>query len=433
MNAIDTYPPRPRHEISGAPTTLRRYRGIVDALRAQPRQGSGRVGRFGSVVAALRPDAVVDLTCFTRSRRGSSRTDATIPSADARSSAMSGRTSHCRGASNWRCGAHLPPASIFGQADPCIARRQDRRGHTSEVPRRSVSRAGGVAGVCRRSVGTGGTCRHRLNQRDEVAPTGGTPPQVMDVPVRDGSTWAKGGFQRNTRFEGRTSSVTRLARQGAIGVPPRCPPRTAPGHSGAHLATHATHRPVTDGSGNTFAMRRPGVRIPATPPPENPAPPAQTLKPGRGFVIVVCPSCACVPPGAPRPRIQPVQARRIGSGSENVEVPIRCGDGLVAHPRLDCSRVNTPCQPQADSGVPKVVNAAAVPGGCPPHRPKDGRPMQGGASRGGQQEVSRLLCLRERVDDRKYAVEPPRRVRRLRTLGRLESCQEIRTGGIRLS
>ena len=29
-----------------------------------------------------------------------------------------------------------------------------------------------------------------------------------------------------------------------------------------------------------------------------------------------------------------------------------------------------------------------------------------------------------------WASEPPRRVRRLRTLGRLESCQEIRTGGI---
>ncbi len=76
---------------------------------------------------------------------------------------------------------------------------------------------------------------------------------------------------------------------------PRCPPRTRPGHSGGHLATHATQRPVTDGSGNAFAMRRPGVRIPAAPQRKNPAPPAQTLKSGRGFVIVVCPSCASVP------------------------------------------------------------------------------------------------------------------------------------------
>jgi hypothetical protein len=35
---------------------------------------------------------------------------------------------------------------------------------------------------------------------------------------------------------------------------------------------------------HTFAMRRPGVRIPAAPPPKNPAPPAQTLDCGRGFV-----------------------------------------------------------------------------------------------------------------------------------------------------
>lgn len=174
----------------------------------------------------------------------------------------SGRTSHCRGASNWRCGAHLPPASILGRQTRVL--RGVRTAVATPVRYRGAASAARV--VWRESVGDLSepvrTCRHRLNQRDEVAPTGGTPPQVMDVPVRDGSTWAKGGFQRNTRFEGRTSSVTRLARQGAIGVPPRCPPRTAPGHRGGQRATHATHRPVTDGVGNAFAMRRSGVRIP---------------------------------------------------------------------------------------------------------------------------------------------------------------------------
>jgi len=178
---------------------------------------------------------------------------------------MSGRTSHCRGASIWRCGAHLPPASIFGrQTRALLGVRTD-----VATPVRYRGAASSTRVVWQESVGDLSepvrTCPHRLNQRDEVAPTGGTPPQVMDVPVRDGSTWAKGGFQRNTRFEGRTSSVTRLARQGAIGVPPRCPPRTAPGHRGGQRATHATHRPVTDGVGNAFAMRRPGVRIPAAP------------------------------------------------------------------------------------------------------------------------------------------------------------------------
>ena len=178
----------------------------------------------------------------------------------------SGRTSHCRGASNWRCGAHLPPASILGRQTRVL--RGVRTAVATPVRYRGAASAARV--VWRESVGNLSepvrTCRHRLNQRDEVAPTGGTPPQVMDVPVRDGSTWAKGGFQRNTRFEGRTSSLTRLARQGAIGVPPRCPPATTPGHPGGQLATHATHTPVIDGAGHAFAMRRPGVRIPAAPP-----------------------------------------------------------------------------------------------------------------------------------------------------------------------
>jgi hypothetical protein len=54
-----------------------------------------------------------------------------------------------------RCGAPPPPAFALGQADPCSATRQDHRSHTNEVPRRSLSRPGGVAGVRRKSVGTG--------------------------------------------------------------------------------------------------------------------------------------------------------------------------------------------------------------------------------------------------------------------------------------
>jgi hypothetical protein len=46
-------------------------------------------------------------------------------------------------------------------------------------------------------------------------------------------------------------------------------------------------------------MRRSGVRIPAAPPSKNPAPPAQTLDCRRGFVIVIQPCDASVPPGCP--------------------------------------------------------------------------------------------------------------------------------------
>jgi len=168
--------------------------------------------------------------------------------------------------------AHVPPAGVdLGQADPCSARRQDRRGHTSEVPRRSFSRAGGVAGVCGRSVGTGADVSAPAGSAGRSGTDFWHAPQVMELPVRDGSTWAKGGFQRNTRFEGRTSSVSRLARQGSDWRAPRCPPRTAPGRPGGQRATHATLRPVTDGSGNAFAMRRSGVRIPAAPPTDTPS------------------------------------------------------------------------------------------------------------------------------------------------------------------
>jgi hypothetical protein len=220
-----------------------------------------------------------------------------------------GRTSHCRGASNWRCGAHLPRTGVdLGQADPCIARRQDRRGHTSEVPRRSFSRAGGVAGVCRRSVGTStgvsapaeSAGRSGTDWWDASSGHGRAGPRRLDV--------GEGRLQRNTRFEGRTSSVTRLARQGAIGVPPGAPPRTAPGHRGGQRATHATHRPVTDGVGNAFAMRRPGVRIPA-------APPTTRDRPLRGSV----PSSSLDPRGPTRSSTgwsgrAPVVLRRDPSG-----------------------------------------------------------------------------------------------------------------------
>jgi hypothetical protein len=151
----------------------------------------------------------------------------------------------------------------------------------------------------------------------------------------------EGRLPTNTRFEGRTSSVTRLARQGAIGVPPRCPPRTAPGHRGGQRATHATHRPVTDGVGNAFAMRRPGVRIPAAPPPENPAPPAQTLKPEAGFRRCRLPflrlraprarPSSATKPGSRKPlgwservnRQRPTPGRGHGDGGHQLSLPRR--------------------------------------------------------------------------------------------------------------
>ena len=103
------------------------------------------------------------------------------------------------------------------------------------------------------------------------------------------------GRARSTR-----NLLNRARTRHDIACPPGAPRGMTPGRPGGQLATHAAHAPVTGGVGHAFAKRRPGVRIPAAPPPENPAPPAQTLKSGRGFVIVVCPSCASVPP-APVP------------------------------------------------------------------------------------------------------------------------------------
>ncbi len=154
----------------------------------------------------------------------------------------------------------------LGQADPCIARRQDRRGHTSEVSRRSFSRAGGGAGVCRRSVGTGA---------DVSAPAESA--GRSDTDWWDASSGhGRAGPRRLDVDEGRLSTEHKVRRSNLFGDQarppgsdwraPRWPPRTAPGHRGGQRATYATHRPVTDGVGNAFAMRRPGVRIPAAPP-----------------------------------------------------------------------------------------------------------------------------------------------------------------------
>ena len=117
---------------------------------------------------------------------------------------------------------HLPPASILGRQTRALL--GVRTAVATPVRYRGAPAAARV--VWQESVGHLSepvrTCRRRLNQPDEVASAGGTPRQVMDVPVRDGSTWAKGGFQRNTGFESRTSSVTRLAHQG-VGKSPISP------------------------------------------------------------------------------------------------------------------------------------------------------------------------------------------------------------------
>ena len=155
----------------------------------------------------------------------------------------------------------------LGQADPCIARRQDRRSHTSEVPRRSFSRAGGVAGVCGRSVGTGA---------DVSAPAGPAGRRWHRLVGRLLRSWT---CRSETARRGRRAASTehKVRRSNLFGDQARppgsrlaCPPGAPRGRHrgtrGGQRATHATHRPVTDGVGNAFAMRRPGVRIPAAPP-----------------------------------------------------------------------------------------------------------------------------------------------------------------------
>jgi len=107
------------------------------------------------------------------------------------------------GGSKWRCGAHLPPASIFDRRTRALQDIQDRRNHTSEVPRRSFGRSGG-AGVRYLSEPVR-ACRHRLDQRDEVGPTGWdacqcrAAPRRLDLAVREGSIGAKDGVQRDPK------------------------------------------------------------------------------------------------------------------------------------------------------------------------------------------------------------------------------------------
>ena len=185
-------------------------------------------------------------------------------------------------------------------------------------------------GRCRKSVGTAADASaragpSRTNQHQRSGRFRRS--RVTDPSTRDDTDWTKSGFPTDQKVRGvrnpfgdqpRPPVTWQVASKPARGaqpekppkaasnsaphrVPPRCPPRMTPGRPGGQLATHATHAPVTDGAGHAFAMRRSGVRIPAAPPPEHPAPPAQTLKPGRGFVIVVCPSCVGVRPRARSP------------------------------------------------------------------------------------------------------------------------------------
>ena len=164
----------------------------------------------------------------------------------------------------------------LGQADPCIARRQDRRSHTSEVPRRTCSRAGGVAGVCGTSVGTGADVsapaepagRSGIGWWDASSGHGRAGPRRLDVGERRLPTEHRvrrsnlfgdqarppGSWQvaykpltvaqpKKPPNAGLASSLT------PDRVPPRCPPRTKPRRTDGQLATHATHRPVTGGTG----------------------------------------------------------------------------------------------------------------------------------------------------------------------------------------
>jgi len=128
---------------------------------------------------------------------------------------------------------HLPPASILDRQTRALLGVRTA-GPTSELPRRSFSRSGG-AWVGGRSVGTvagvwasgwiSGTKWHRLGWDASAGHCRAG---------RDGSAWSSGtarlgrkaASKGTQRFERRTSSVTTRALQGAIGVPPRCPPRT---------------------------------------------------------------------------------------------------------------------------------------------------------------------------------------------------------------
>ena len=80
------------------------------------------------------------------------------------------------------------------------------------------------------------------------------------------------------------------------------------------------------------------------------------------------PSLACSP-GAPRPRVQPLQTGRIGPCPEEVEVAVRRRDRLVTHPGLHRARVDAVGQPQTRRRVAQVVHPPPQPRALPVHRP----------------------------------------------------------------
>ena len=112
----------------------------------------------------------------------------------------------------------------------------------------------------------------------------------------------------------------------------------------------------------------------------------------------------CATSRGPPVLIQPCQTGNVGTRAQVVQVPVRGGDGLVPHPRLDGPRVHATGQPQAGSGVPQVVDATALGGGLPVEGAGDGIAVQLGPHVGGEQQVVGALAQGEAFDDRQHPV-----------------------------
>ena len=249
-------------------------------VTAAPRKGSEEVReRVVTLVRDLVDDPDDPMTVTGAGRRvGDQFSDSTAASHEGGAAlnrdpqfGMSGRTSHCRGASNWRCGGTSPPASILGRQTRALL--GVRTAVATPVRYRGAASAARV--VWRESVGAS-------------VGTGADVSAPAESAGRSGTDWwdassghRRAGPRRLDVGEGRLSTEHKVRWSNLFGDQarpsgsdwraPRCLPRTAPGHRGGQRATHATHRPVTDGVGNAFAMRRSGVRIPAAPPTATPS------------------------------------------------------------------------------------------------------------------------------------------------------------------
>src|SRR5690242_2302448 len=72
------------------------------------------------------------------------------------------------------------------------------------------------------------------------------------------------------------------------------------------------------------------------------------------------------PQAHPRSEIEPLQARGVGAGAEEMQIDVGGCDRLMAHPGLDRAGVDTASQPEACGCMSQVVNPPPVARRIPP-------------------------------------------------------------------